>query len=69
LSSTARNEAACLTHTTCLATRHPVRPGHHPGGSGEIDRTELSTVRSYIEVLGGRLKVVAAFGDERQVIA
>jgi predicted transcriptional regulator len=32
---------------------------------GELDRTEISTVRSYIEALGGEVEIVARFGDER----
>lgn len=32
---------------------------------GELDRTEVSTVRSYIEALGGEVEIVARFGDER----
>jgi predicted transcriptional regulator len=32
---------------------------------GELDRTEISTVRSYVEALGGEVEIVARFGDER----
>ncbi|MGH3681340.1 MAG: XRE family transcriptional regulator [Natronosporangium sp.] len=32
---------------------------------GELDRAEISTVRSYIEALGGEVEIVARFGDER----
>jgi predicted transcriptional regulator len=32
---------------------------------GELDHTEISTVRSYIEALGGEVEIVARFGDER----
>ncbi|GIG63287.1 transcriptional regulator [Longispora fulva] len=37
--------------------------------SGDLDHVELETLRSYIAALGGRLKVVADFGDEQHVIA
>ena len=30
---------------------------------GEIDRTEVATLRAYIRALGGELRVVADFGD------
>lgn len=30
---------------------------------GDLDHTELSTVRAYIEALGGRVRVVADMGD------
>jgi len=36
---------------------------------GEIDRTEVSTLRSYVEALGGRLRVVADFGDTQYTVA
>ena len=36
---------------------------------GEIDRTELATIRAYVEALGGRLRVVAEFGDEHLTVA
>lgn len=32
---------------------------------GELDRAEISTVRSYVEALGGEIEIVAKFGDER----
>lgn len=31
---------------------------------GEISTTQLGTLESYIEALGGTLRVVADFGDE-----
>ncbi|MDT0379703.1 XRE family transcriptional regulator [Streptomyces sp. DSM 42041] len=36
---------------------------------GEVDRTELATLRSYVEALGGRLRVVADFGDVEYTVA
>jgi DNA-binding XRE family transcriptional regulator len=30
---------------------------------GDVERVELSTLRAYVEALGGRLQVVAEFGD------
>ncbi|MBB1259877.1 XRE family transcriptional regulator [Streptomyces alkaliterrae] len=35
---------------------------------GEIDRTEVATLRSYVEALGGRLRVVADFGDTEYTV-
>ncbi|MCA1682102.1 MAG: helix-turn-helix domain-containing protein, partial [Actinobacteria bacterium] len=32
---------------------------------GELDRSEIATVRSYVEALGGEIVIVAKFGDER----
>jgi transcriptional regulator with XRE-family HTH domain len=31
--------------------------------NGEIGRTEVGTLRSYVEALGGRLRIVAEIGD------
>jgi predicted XRE-type DNA-binding protein len=36
---------------------------------GDIANSELGTLRSYIEALGGRLRVVAGFGDEQFVVS
>jgi len=36
---------------------------------GEADRTEVATLRSYVEALGGRLRVVADFGDTEYIVA
>jgi predicted XRE-type DNA-binding protein len=36
---------------------------------GHIDRTELSTLRAYVEALGGHLEVSATFGERRLRIA
>jgi predicted transcriptional regulator len=32
---------------------------------GDLDRSEISTVRGYVEALGGEIEIVAKFGDER----
>ncbi|HEY2505296.1 MAG TPA: hypothetical protein VGI58_02180 [Streptosporangiaceae bacterium] len=36
---------------------------------GELSRTELGTVAAYVGALGGRVEVIADFGDERLVVA
>jgi DNA-binding XRE family transcriptional regulator len=35
---------------------------------GELSRSELSTIRKYVEALGGKIEIVANFGDERLVL-
>ena len=35
---------------------------------GEISRTEVETLAAYVQALGGRLELIADFGDERLVI-
>lgn len=36
---------------------------------GDLDRTELSTVRAYVAALGGTVKIVADFGDHTTTLA
>ncbi|MEU8566751.1 XRE family transcriptional regulator [Streptomyces pathocidini] len=36
---------------------------------GDADRTEVATLRSYVEALGGKLRVVADFGDTEYTVA
>lgn len=36
---------------------------------GEVERAEVATLRSYVEALGGRLRVVADFGDAEYRLA
>jgi predicted XRE-type DNA-binding protein len=35
---------------------------------GDIDRSEIATVRAYVGALGGEVEIVAKFGDERITI-
>ena len=35
---------------------------------GELDTTELGTLRKYVEALGGNLRLVADFGDEHVTV-
>lgn len=35
---------------------------------GDLTRSELSTIRKYVEALGGKLEIIADFGDERLVL-
>lgn len=35
---------------------------------GDIDRTQVETLRRYIEALGGELTIEATFGSERYVL-
>lgn len=37
--------------------------------AGELETSELGTLRNYVEALGGRLRVVADFGDLSLTIA
>lgn len=35
---------------------------------GELSRTELGTIGAYVEALGGKIEIVANFGEERLVV-
>lgn len=35
---------------------------------GKLDRAELSTLAAYVTALGGKLEIVADFGDEKMVL-
>jgi predicted XRE-type DNA-binding protein len=35
---------------------------------GDLQRTELSTIRRYVEALGGTIEIVASFGDQRVIL-
>ena len=36
---------------------------------GDVDRSEISTLRSYVEALGGQIRIVAEFSEESALIA
>lgn len=36
---------------------------------GDLQRTQLATVKSYVEALGGTLEVVARFGDAKYTVS
>jgi ribosome-binding protein aMBF1 (putative translation factor) len=35
---------------------------------GDMDHTEIATVRAYVGALGGEVEIIAKFGDERIMI-
>ncbi|GAA0454760.1 XRE family transcriptional regulator [Streptomyces olivaceiscleroticus] len=35
---------------------------------GELERSEVETLAAYVRALGGKLKIVAEFGDEQYVL-
>ena len=37
--------------------------------SGDLDRSGLATLRSYVEALGGNIEVVATFGDRKLLLS
>jgi predicted XRE-type DNA-binding protein len=37
-------------------------------GKGELERSEVDTLAAYVRTLGGKLKIIADFGDEYYVL-
>jgi hypothetical protein len=35
---------------------------------GQLERSEVETLAAYVRALGGRLKIIADFGDETYVL-
>jgi predicted XRE-type DNA-binding protein len=60
-SSTTQREVADLMHVTQGRVSQIE--------SGQLDSSELGTLRSYVEALGGTVRVVADFGDVSLTIA
>lgn len=57
-----------LTQTDVAATMRVSQRRESAVERGDLSRTELGTVASYVEALGGHVEIVADFGDERIVI-
>ena len=57
-----------LTQTDLAERLHITQTAVSKIERGELARSELSTIRKYVEALGGRLEVVADFGGERLVL-
>lgn len=57
-----------LTQTDVAAGMHVTQRRVSAVERGQLDRTELGTVIAYVEALGGRVEIVADFGDERLVV-
>ncbi|HZX04737.1 helix-turn-helix domain-containing protein [Kribbella sp.] len=57
-----------LTQTDVADRLHITQTAVSKIERGELARSELSTIRRYVEALGGKLEIVADFGDERLVL-
>lgn len=57
-----------LTQTDVANRLHITQTAVSKIERGDLARSELSTIRRYVEALGGKLEVVADFGDERLVL-
>jgi DNA-binding XRE family transcriptional regulator len=57
-----------LTQVQLAETLHISQAAVSSIERGELSRSELSTIRKYVEALGGRIEIIASFGDERLVL-
>lgn len=57
-----------LTQTDVAAEMHVTQRRVSAVERGQLGRTELGTVAAYVEALGGRVEIIADFGDERIVV-
>jgi DNA-binding XRE family transcriptional regulator len=57
-----------LTQTDVANSLHISQAAVSKIERGELSRSELSTIRKYVEALGGKIEIVANFGDERLVL-
>ena len=60
--------AYAITQTTLAPQLHVSQNRVSRIERGDIDRTQVETLRRYIEALGGELMVEATFGAERYVL-
>ena len=54
-----------VTQSVVAATMGVAQPRVSAIERGALSATEVGTLRSYVEALGGRLRLVADFGDEQ----
>lgn len=57
-----------LTQTQLAERMHVSQARVSAIESGEVDATEVATLKKYIDALGGHLEIVANFGDQRLVL-
>ena len=57
-----------LTQVQLAERMHVKQPTVSELENGEIDRAGLSTIKAYVEALGGTVELVADFGDRRLIL-
>ncbi len=58
-----------LTQVELAERMHVKQPSVSDLERGALDRAGLSTIRAYVEALGGKIEIVADFGDRRVVLS
>ena len=58
-----------LTQAELAQRMHVTQPSVSELESGDIERSGLSTLKAYVEALGGSIEVTAVFGDRKVVLS
>ncbi len=58
-----------LTQVELADRMHVKQPSVSELERGALDRAGLSTIRAYVEALGGKVEIIADFGDRRVVLS
>lgn len=61
-------KAQHMNQTQLAASMHVSQARVSTIERGKLSSTELGTLQAYVEALGGKLKIVADFGDESLVV-
>ena len=57
-----------LTQVELAERMHVTQPSVSDLERGALDRAGLSTIRAYVEALGGKIEIIADFGDRRVIL-
>jgi transcriptional regulator with XRE-family HTH domain len=57
-----------LTQVELAERMHVKQPSVSELERGGLDRAGLATIRAYVEALGGKIEIIADFGDRRVVL-
>ena len=57
-----------LTQVELAERMHVTQPSVSALERGDLDKAGLATIKAYVEALGGKVEMVADFGDHRVVI-
>jgi predicted transcriptional regulator len=61
-------EGQGVTQVELAERMHVTQPSVSALERGDLERAGIATIRAYVEALGGKLDIVADFGDQRIVL-
>lgn len=61
-------EAQGLTQVELAARMHVTQPSVSALERGDLEKAGLATIKAYVEALGGKVEMIADFGDHKVVI-